>query len=83
MSPHPAALAFREEQCAAYNHRPDVSKGLPAAGDWVPRYSGVAEKDRCKLTCQSRSLGYYHVLEPRVSVPLPRPLPRGGGTPGC
>lgn len=36
--------------------------------DWVPRYSGVAEKDQCKLTCQSQALGYYYVLEPRVSL---------------
>ncbi|XP_066842136.1 A disintegrin and metalloproteinase with thrombospondin motifs 4 isoform X2 [Anser cygnoides] len=69
--PGSSPLAFREEQCAAYNHRPDVFKGLPAAGDWVPRYSGVPEKDRCKLTCQSRSLGYYHVLEPRVADGTP------------
>lgn len=34
--------------------------------DWVPRYAGVAPRDRCKLTCQARALGYYYVLEPRV-----------------
>ncbi|XP_067169260.1 A disintegrin and metalloproteinase with thrombospondin motifs 4 [Apteryx mantelli] len=59
-------LAFREQQCAAYNYRSDLFKGFPAPMDWVPRYSGVAEKDQCKLTCQSEALGYYHVLEPRV-----------------
>ncbi|XP_031465263.1 A disintegrin and metalloproteinase with thrombospondin motifs 4 isoform X1 [Phasianus colchicus] len=61
----PGRSAFREEQCAAYNHRV-VSAALPAVGDWVPRYSGVAEEDRCKLMCQSRRLGVYHVLQPRV-----------------
>uniref|UniRef100_A0A8B9NW88 A disintegrin and metalloproteinase with thrombospondin motifs 4 n=1 Tax=Apteryx owenii TaxID=8824 RepID=A0A8B9NW88_APTOW len=60
------ALTFREQQCAAYNYRSDLFKGFPAPMDWVPRYSGVAEKDQCKLTCQSEALGYYHVLEPRV-----------------
>ncbi|XP_069734656.1 A disintegrin and metalloproteinase with thrombospondin motifs 4 isoform X2 [Phaenicophaeus curvirostris] len=59
-------LAFREQQCAAFNHRPELVRGLPAPSDWVPRYSGVAERDRCKLTCQSETLGYYHVLQPRV-----------------
>ncbi|XP_075381237.1 A disintegrin and metalloproteinase with thrombospondin motifs 4 [Mycteria americana] len=64
--PGSTPLTFREEQCAAYNHRPDLVKGLPAPLDWVPRYSGVPEQDRCKLTCQSQTLGYYHVLQPRV-----------------
>ena len=69
----PAPAAFREEQCAAYNHRV-VSAALPAVADWEPRYGGVAEEDRCKLTCQSRSLGVYHVLRPRVSFPPSGPF---------
>lgn len=62
---------FREEQCAAYNHRPELARGLPAPRDWVPRYSGVAERDRCKLICQSQALGYYHVLQQRVADGTP------------
>lgn len=76
----PTALTFREEQCAAYNHRPDLFKSFPGPMDWVPRYAGVAARDQCKLTCQARALGYYYVLEPRVSraarpclCPLPPP----------
>ncbi|KAM6395312.1 A disintegrin and metalloproteinase with thrombospondin motifs 4 [Rhynochetos jubatus] len=69
--PGSSPLAFREEQCAAYNHRPDLVKGVPAPPDWVPRYSGVPERDRCKLTCQSQTLGYYHVLQPRVTDGTP------------
>uniref|UniRef100_A0A8C4JSU5 A disintegrin and metalloproteinase with thrombospondin motifs 4 n=1 Tax=Dromaius novaehollandiae TaxID=8790 RepID=A0A8C4JSU5_DRONO len=65
------ALTFREQQCAAYNYRSDLFKGFPAPMDWVPRYSGVAERDQCKLTCQSEALGYYHVLEPRVADGTP------------
>ncbi|OPJ71592.1 hypothetical protein AV530_017805 [Patagioenas fasciata monilis] len=64
--PGSTPLTFREEQCAAYNNRPELVRGLPAPQDWVPRYSGVSERDQCKLTCQSRTLGYYHVLQPRV-----------------
>ncbi|XP_052652790.1 A disintegrin and metalloproteinase with thrombospondin motifs 4 [Harpia harpyja] len=64
-------LTFREEQCATYNHRPDLVRGLPAPQDWVPRYSGVPERDQCKLTCQSQTLGYYHVLQPRVADGTP------------
>ncbi|CAD7679913.1 unnamed protein product [Nyctereutes procyonoides] len=64
--PTGSALTFREEQCAAYNHRTDLFKSFPGPMDWVPRYTGVAPRDQCKLTCQARALGYYYVLEPRV-----------------
>lgn len=70
------ALTFREEQCAAYNHRTDLFKSFPGPMDWVPRYAGVAPRDQCKLTCQAQALGYYYVLEPRVRTRMP---PR----PGC
>ncbi|KAL1769958.1 A disintegrin and metalloproteinase with thrombospondin motifs 4 [Sigmodon hispidus] len=65
------ALTFREEQCAAYNHRTDLFKSFPGPMDWVPRYTGVALRDQCKLTCQARALGYYYVLEPRVADGTP------------
>ncbi|KAF4021122.1 hypothetical protein G4228_013553 [Cervus hanglu yarkandensis] len=65
------ALTFREEQCAAYNHRTDLFKNFPGPMDWVPRYTGVAPRDQCKLTCQTRALGYYYVLEPRVADGTP------------
>ncbi|XP_028910958.1 A disintegrin and metalloproteinase with thrombospondin motifs 4, partial [Ornithorhynchus anatinus] len=65
------ALTFREEQCAAFNLRSDLFKNFPGPMDWVPRYSGVAPQDRCKLTCQARALGYYYVLEPRVADGTP------------
>lgn len=64
--PTGSALTFREEQCAAFNHRTDLFKNFPGPMDWVPRYTGVAPQDQCKLTCQARALGYYYVLEPRV-----------------
>ncbi|EDL94619.1 a disintegrin and metallopeptidase with thrombospondin motifs 4 [Rattus norvegicus] len=69
--PHGSALTFREEQCAAYNHRTDLFKSFPGPMDWVPRYTGVAPRDQCKLTCQARALGYYYVLEPRVADGTP------------
>ncbi|XP_059001049.1 A disintegrin and metalloproteinase with thrombospondin motifs 4 isoform X2 [Mustela lutreola] len=64
--PTGSALTFRDEQCAAFNHRTDLFKSFPGPMDWVPRYTGVAPRDQCKLTCQARALGYYYVLEPRV-----------------
>lgn len=89
----PIALTFREEQCAAYNHRTDLFKSFPGPMDWVPRYTGVAPRDQCKLTCQARALGYYYVLEPRVRTrnlqghsrlthfPVVPPDPRFAGIP--
>lgn len=68
----PAALTFREEQCAAYNHRTDLFKSFPGPMDWAPRYVGVGPRDQCKLTCQARALGYYYVLEPRVRPGVPQ-----------
>ncbi|XP_032297691.1 A disintegrin and metalloproteinase with thrombospondin motifs 4-like [Coturnix japonica] len=60
----PGGSAFREQQCAAFNHR--VLPALPPVTDWEPRYGGVAAEDRCKLICQSRQLGTYQVLQPKV-----------------
>lgn len=78
----PIALTFREEQCAAYNHRTDLFKSFPGPMDWVPLYTGVAARDQCKLTCQARALGYYYVLEPRVRTRNLRPS-RGLRTSQC
>ncbi|XP_042296854.1 A disintegrin and metalloproteinase with thrombospondin motifs 4 isoform X2 [Sceloporus undulatus] len=69
--PDGTALTYREQQCAVYNHRTDMFKDYPAPMDWVPRYSGVAQRDQCKLTCQSHALGYYYVLEPKVADGTP------------
>uniref|UniRef100_H2ZY12 A disintegrin and metalloproteinase with thrombospondin motifs 4 n=1 Tax=Latimeria chalumnae TaxID=7897 RepID=H2ZY12_LATCH len=59
-------VTFRDEQCAAYNHRSDIFRGFSGPLQWVPKYAGVSPKDTCKLTCQSKALGYYYVLEPKV-----------------
>ncbi|CAM9761079.1 unnamed protein product [Lampetra fluviatilis] len=65
---HSSALRYREEQCAAHNAR---HLGLPGLGDggaeWLPKYAGVAAKDRCKLTCRARSSAFYAVLAHRVA----------------
>eukprot|EP00062_Callorhinchus_milii_P017808 gi/632970604/ref/XP_007901744.1/ PREDICTED: A disintegrin and metalloproteinase with thrombospondin motifs 1 [Callorhinchus milii] len=59
---------FREEQCEVHN---DFSKspafgGMPAV-EWVPKYTGVSPRDRCKLFCQAKGTGYYFVLQPKVA----------------
>lgn len=34
--------------------------------EWVPKYAGVSPKDRCKLICQAKGIGYFFVLQPKV-----------------
>lgn len=34
--------------------------------EWTPKYAGVSPKDRCKLICQAKSIGYFFVLQPKV-----------------
>lgn len=34
--------------------------------EWIPKYAGVSPKDRCKLICQAKGIGYFFVLQPKV-----------------
>lgn len=34
--------------------------------EWTPKYAGVSPKDRCKLICQAKGIGYFFVLQPKV-----------------
>lgn len=33
---------------------------------WVPKYSGISPKDKCKLICRANGTGYFYVLAPKV-----------------
>lgn len=33
---------------------------------WVPKYSGIAHKDQCKLICRANGTGYFYMLAPKV-----------------
>ncbi|XP_036299531.1 A disintegrin and metalloproteinase with thrombospondin motifs 1 [Pipistrellus kuhlii] len=57
---------FREEQCEAHNEFSKASFGSGPAVEWTPKYAGVSPKDRCKLICQARGIGYFFVLQPKV-----------------
>lgn len=59
---------FREEQCEAHNEFSKASFGNEPTVEWTPKYAGVSPKDRCKLICQAKGIGYFFVLQPKVDT---------------
>ncbi|KAI5093665.1 A disintegrin and metalloproteinase with thrombospondin motifs 9 [Silurus meridionalis] len=57
---------FREEQCASFDGRHFNINGLPPSVRWVPKYSGILMKDRCKLFCRVAGNTAYYQLKDRV-----------------
>ncbi|KAF6726462.1 A disintegrin and metalloproteinase with thrombospondin motifs 15 [Oryzias melastigma] len=67
LSPCPkTGKSFREEQCEAYNGFNLNTSRLGSTVVWVPKYSGISPKDKCKLTCRANGTGYFYVLSPKV-----------------
>ena len=62
----PTGKTFREEQCEAFNGFSLNSNRLSSSVVWVPKYSGVSPKDKCKLICRANGTGYFYVLAPKV-----------------
>ncbi|KAI5098766.1 A disintegrin and metalloproteinase with thrombospondin motifs 15-like [Silurus meridionalis] len=58
--------SFREEQCESFNNFTLNTNRLGPSVMWVPKYSGVSPKDRCKLICRASGTGYFYVLAPKV-----------------
>ncbi|XP_062816961.1 A disintegrin and metalloproteinase with thrombospondin motifs 15 [Anolis carolinensis] len=58
--------SFREEQCEAFNGYNHSTNRLTATVSWVPKYSGVSPRDKCKLICRANGTGYFYVLAPKV-----------------
>lgn len=67
LSPCPdSGKTFREEQCEAFNGLNLNTNRLGSSVVWVPKYSGVSPKDKCKLICRANGTGYFYVLAPKV-----------------
>lgn len=64
--PETNGKSFREEQCEAHNDFSKTSFGSGPVVEWTPKYAGVSPKDRCKLICQAKGVGYFFVLQPKV-----------------
>ncbi|KAM5245947.1 A disintegrin and metalloproteinase with thrombospondin motifs 8 [Ctenodactylus gundi] len=61
----PDGKSFREQQCEKYNtyNYTDLDGNLL---QWVPKYSGVSPRDRCKLFCRARGRSEFKVFEAKV-----------------
>ncbi|KAM9593052.1 A disintegrin and metalloproteinase with thrombospondin motifs 9 isoform 1-T1 [Trichechus inunguis] len=57
---------FRDEQCARFDGKHFNINGLPPSVRWVPKYSGILMKDRCKLFCRVAGNTAYYQLQDRV-----------------
>uniref|UniRef100_A0A4W4GDV2 Peptidase M12B domain-containing protein n=1 Tax=Electrophorus electricus TaxID=8005 RepID=A0A4W4GDV2_ELEEL len=62
---------FREEQCASFDGRHFNINGLPPNVRWLPKYSGILMKDRCKLFCRVSGSTAYYQLRERVTDGTP------------
>lgn len=63
---HLAGKSFREEQCESFNNFSLNTSRLGPSVMWVPKYSGISPKDRCKLICRASGTGYFYLLAPKV-----------------
>ncbi|NXO04794.1 ATS8 metalloproteinase, partial [Rhinopomastus cyanomelas] len=61
----PDGKSFREQQCEKYNsyNFTDLEGNRL---EWVPKYSGVSPRDRCKLFCRARGRSEFKVFEAKV-----------------
>ncbi|KAM4676040.1 A disintegrin and metalloproteinase with thrombospondin motifs 20 [Discoglossus pictus] len=57
---------FREEQCSHFDGKHFNINGLTASVRWIPKYSGILMKDRCKLFCRVSGTASYYQLKDRV-----------------
>ncbi|XP_016380232.1 A disintegrin and metalloproteinase with thrombospondin motifs 8-like [Sinocyclocheilus rhinocerous] len=63
--PEDHGKSFREEQCEKYN----TDRYLDIQGNmkqWIPKYSGVSPRDRCKLVCRAKGSNEFKVFEAKV-----------------
>lgn len=63
--PEDHGKSFREEQCEKYNSERylDIQGNIK---QWIPKYSGVSPRDRCKLVCRAKGSNEFKVFEAKV-----------------
>ncbi|XP_032029641.1 A disintegrin and metalloproteinase with thrombospondin motifs 20 [Hylobates moloch] len=62
---------FREKQCSDFNGKHLDISGIPSNVRWLPRYSGIGTKDRCKLYCQAAGTNDFYLLKDMVEDGTP------------
>ncbi|KAM9801112.1 A disintegrin and metalloproteinase with thrombospondin motifs 8-like [Neosynchiropus ocellatus] len=58
--------SFREEQCEKYNS-PNYLDHNGNTKHWIPKYTGVSPRDRCKLFCRARGSSEFKVFQSKVT----------------
>ncbi|XP_044137668.1 A disintegrin and metalloproteinase with thrombospondin motifs 8 [Bufo gargarizans] len=58
----PGEKSFRDIQCEIYNSRDRHGNLI----EWIPKYSGVSPRDRCKLMCQAQGGSEFKVFQSKV-----------------
>ncbi|KAK2492449.1 hypothetical protein MC885_010158 [Smutsia gigantea] len=62
---------FREQQCSDFDGKHFNINGLSPNVRWLPKYSGIAIKDRCKLYCRVAGTTNFYQLKDRVADGTP------------
>uniref|UniRef100_H0V4Q3 ADAM metallopeptidase with thrombospondin type 1 motif 20 n=1 Tax=Cavia porcellus TaxID=10141 RepID=H0V4Q3_CAVPO len=62
---------FREKQCSDFDGIHFNINGLSSNVRWLPKYSGIAIKDRCKLYCRVAGTTNFYQLKDRVDDGTP------------
>ncbi|XP_048206844.1 A disintegrin and metalloproteinase with thrombospondin motifs 20 [Perognathus longimembris pacificus] len=57
---------FREKQCSEFNGKHFNFNGLTPDVRWLPKLSGIAPKDRCKLYCRVAGTPRFYQLKDKV-----------------
>ncbi|XP_060047729.1 A disintegrin and metalloproteinase with thrombospondin motifs 20 isoform X2 [Erinaceus europaeus] len=62
---------FREKQCSDFDGKHFNINGLSPNVRWLPKYSGIAIKDRCKLYCRVAGTTNFYQLKDKVADGTP------------
>ncbi|KAI6211925.1 BMA-GON-1, isoform e [Aphelenchoides besseyi] len=60
------ARGFREVQCAEFNNKDVGIHGIPKSITWVPKYTGIASSERCRLYCRAHDSAAFYLLRDKV-----------------
>ncbi|CAD5226716.1 unnamed protein product [Bursaphelenchus xylophilus] len=57
---------FRETQCSEFDNKNVGIHGVPITTKWVPKYTGIAKNERCKLYCRAKDSAAFYLLKDKV-----------------
>ncbi|KAI3407301.1 hypothetical protein GPALN_003288 [Globodera pallida] len=62
---------FRELQCTEFDGTDIGIHGVPKEMKWVPKYTGVADNERCRLYCRGTDSAAFYLLKDKVADGTP------------